>query len=256
MSNEKVKRYWGPEQDMESLAAIVRQRKNQSPGVNFARSQFSEPWKDGKDDARAQILGLLSPLRRKTPISILTMPGITWHFEKNLLKLREPELAEGKVSRTSITSIEREPPIFVAALKDIPGADRGLEHLPDDFMRSTCTMKTPFIKRFHLTTFEEFAEVNTRLYTDAWLDFTGPLTERLLETIPYFWKHIECTLTITTLNARWDRRTSNKVKRAGGAANLLMETLDQPLHFRTDRYIDTVPMIQTIFAKEPAVVPA
>jgi hypothetical protein len=240
--NTSAEPRWGGDSDIETLAAIAR--KTETPGIAFARSQLRLEAKTNKDEARARVCRAFS--RREFPksLSILTMPGTQWRFEKSILKTREPGRDRATVHRTYITALEREPPIYVAALRNIPGANFGLRHLPGDFKAATYSMRTPLISRFHLASFEDFAEANTMSYAGAWLDFTGPITARLMKTIPYFWTFVRELIVITSLDARWCRDVSNKVTRIGGVIPLLNDMLPGSEVVETYRYIDKVPMIQ------------
>lgn len=254
MMKKGAKPHWGSDSNMETLAAIVNQDRrngNMSPGVAFARHAVEHFRTTGKpsqkDGMRGQLVNQFMKDQWPGSLSIVTMPGTHWRFEKAILRHRE---GEGKLpKRTFITALEREPPIFTASLKHIPGADQGLAHLPGDLPRTHYTMRTPIISRFHLASFEDFAEVNTKTFGAAWLDFTGPLTERLFTTIPHFWGYVRKTMVVTMLNARWCREISDRVTKASGVEFLLASRMKDATLQRTRRYMDSVPMIQLTFEK-------
>lgn len=257
MMKKGAKPQWGSDSNMETLAAIVNQDRrngNMTPGVAFARhvvTQHREQKFCKKDGERGIVVNMFMKDQWPESLSIVTMPSVHWRFEKAILRQRE---GEGKLpKKTFITAIEREPAIFTASLKYIPGADQGLTHLPGDIPKTHYTMKTPIISRYHLTSFEDFAEVNTKKFGGAWLDFTGPLTDRLFEMIPHFSNYIKRTLVITMLNARWSRDISDRVTRANGVDKLLASRMPFMKLEKVRRYQDNVPMIQLKLVKaEPS----
>jgi hypothetical protein len=239
---------WRSDSDMATLAAIAR--TTESPGLNYFRAHAKPQEREKKDIARSWVVRLFSPTKWPESLSIFTLPGVLWRLEKSLLRLREPARVQGVIRRTFITSIEREAPLYAAALKFIPGADQGITHLPGDHAKMVCSLRTPLISRFHCGTFEDFAEVNNKRFGAAWLDFTGPLSPRLLETIPLFWNSIRRTMVVTFLDARWCAEVGRKLLRAGGPTQLLHGLLPQATLFNEHRYVDKVPMLQLTFNRE------
>lgn len=241
---------WGSDSDMETLAAIAR--VSDTPGLNFARASQHEGSRKMKDDARSQVLSALSPAVWPGSLSILTMPGVQWRFERLLLKKRETEeaLVNGKPRRTFITAIEREAPIYTAALLDIPGWPRGIKHLPGDLPLAGCSLRTEIISRFHLMKFEEFAAVSKADFGAAWLDFTGPLTIDLLEAVRIFWPHVRRRFTVTFLDARYCKRVGARLNTAGGAAALLQVICPNSTLIKDHKYQDGVPMRQVTLKRQ------
>src|SRR5688500_335478 len=85
----------------------------QSGGVLFARKENLAE----KDKARSRVLGLYTIERWPRNLSILTMPGLYWTFEKDLKYQRE---RLGTTARTSIFAVERDPAIYYGAMNWIP----------------------------------------------------------------------------------------------------------------------------------------
>jgi hypothetical protein len=237
---------WGVDSDMENLAAYVRMKGDDpSPGISFARSTLATAEKrKGKDDARSVILSRLSRDMHPGKLSILTLPGVTWRFEKSLLRIRkenvnpEPEL-------TQITALEKDAPIYAASLAFIPGRDQGYVHVPGEVRCSAGSITTSKIHRYHCASFEDFAHEDETEYDAAWLDFTGPVSRTILPAIKALWPRVRDRLVVTSLKARWHRDVSASVTRAGGVTPLLNKMLPGSKVEKSIEYFDTVPMVQS-----------
>lgn len=193
--------------DMESLAAAVRLRGRDDPGMRFAR--LGVCGNAGKHAARLRARDALlgEDLR-----SFLTMPGLYFAFEWLLLQKRE----RGRVmrfdergrcpERTYITAIEREPEIYRAAVRYMPAA-REAGHLKvlTPVSGARYSMMSSHITRYHQMTFESFAKLGVR--TDgAFLDFCGPLTAKRCAAIGQWWRGSNPqVLVCCAMQARFER---------------------------------------------------
>lgn len=245
---------WGTDSAMDVLAGVVRANPD-TPGVNFARKVAAHhSQRLEKDAARGAVVGRLTRRIYPKSLSILTMPGVEWRFEKALLRNRESAASkrEGNPRRTYITSIEREPAIYAASLRNIPGAELGLRHLPEDFATSVTTLRTPLISRYHCLAFEDFVPVNRRNFAAAWLDFTGPLTDRLIAAINGFAPFVRQLLVITVLDARQSRSVSNRILSSGGTEALLSSLCPDFAVADAHQYSDGVPMLQVRLERKPS----
>lgn len=240
---------WGQDSDMENLAAYVNTSRQSMPGVAFARSVFSNPKsRDEKDHARQDVARLFLPHRWPQPLSILTLPGAKWHFETAVIRSRGRDKPMEEM--TKVTALEREPPVYAASLKFIPGHEAGYTYVPSEMKCSSGSLSTSFIHRFHCASFEDFAEETTETFDAAWLDFTGPITRGLVKALPIFWGKLKSILVVTSLKARWSRDISDRVSRAGGVPQLLEKMLPGSTIFSVKEYNDTVPMVQVTLTKE------
>jgi|ERR1700734_56339 len=231
-----------------------------SPGVAFARKvHCSGASLAGKDAARGRIINLYDSDKWPMPLTILTMPGLKWIFERQLLQRRGKLNAQScrightyPKARTFIVGIENDEMIYRGALKYIPRArEQSIQ------LRSARSVKTNYIHRYMAMDVEEYIEHELCPFFDAaWFDFTGFLTERRLKGIKNFWKN-NCGLlcTITTLSARWSKVTSKKIKQAGGLGQLIQQELDATI-LNEFTYADGgVPMHQiTLIKKNPSMV--
>lgn len=226
---------------MEILAAnVVHDRRNnkESPGVSFARTVFMDPaGRSGKDSARGALIGKFGSAHPR-PLSILTLPGVAWRFEKKILYHRRRAGLE-----TKITALEKDPAIFAASLADMPGNSRGYEYV-DQHESSAAAVSTYKIHRYYCAAFEDFARTNEETFDAAWIDLTGPVGEKVLLGLARLWPYVREALVVTSLKARWNRVTSARVRHLGGVANLLKTTLQGSAVECDHEYCDSSPMSQ------------
>jgi hypothetical protein len=235
--------------NVEELAAYQRSVEPSS-GVLFARTKE----RTQKDEARQHIIELLKPDVWPQHLTILTMPGLDWTFERDLFGWREGKwLRLQNPLRTRIFSVENDRAIYFAAINNnrMPGrlTPNALLSIKAPPYFAEQAVKTPFVKRFFLANVDNLMEealrdLNPRHYDVAWLDYTGPLSIKRLKTIAAFHERIvDYLLVVTALKARWDRDTSAAVERAGGHSLWLRKHLPgEVLHDL--EYQDTVPMAQ------------
>lgn len=194
-----------------------------------------------KSKARLSLLRLFTRTAWPKGLSILTMPGMHWEFERLLLAMRETSTTRrtgNSVRRTFITSIEGDEAIYRVAMKGIPhGAEKAYLALRDNIPAgATCAIRSDLIVRFYRTTFEDYSKVEGPPFHAAWLDFTGPISGKRLECVQRFAHgRVSTYLILTALAAR--------------SAIKLRDVLDSFPDWRVQdvkRYRDTSPMYQVV----------
>jgi len=239
----------------EEVVAHFNQKGKVTPGVGFARKLHCSrrAW-PGKDSARSRILNLYSSYKWPMHLTILTMPGLKWLFETQLLHRRgmnESGRMKGPQPPTALTriiAVENDELIYRGALNYIPRSnDRSIT------LHGARALSTDLIQRFYAMSIEDYIEDKYCEFFDAaWFDFNGFLTERRLEGIKKFWAH-HCGLflTVTTLAARWTPTLSAQLHRAGGLSKFIQESLPDSKVFDDFSYQDgKVPMHQLTLIKE------
>lgn len=232
--------------DVEELAAMQQVRP--SGGVLFARN----PDREQKDAARQQIIDLFTWEARPEPLSILTMPGLDWRFERKLLGKREGDwMRKAGPQNTRVTSIENDRFIYYSAVHKMPGTDTKrplVVHLEAEQFAER-TVKTKFISKFHFANVDDLMAETTESWDAVWLDYTGPLTVERLRLIERFYERsVRDTLVVTALKARYNKETGLAVLRAGGHSQWLRKHLPgEVLHDL--EYFDTSPMAQIAVRK-------
>lgn len=232
--------------DIEELAAT--QKKQPSGGMLFARN----PEREHKDAARQKIIDLFTFEAHEGPLSILTMPGLDWRFERKLLGKREGDWMRLAIpKRTKITAVENDRYIYYSAVHKMPGLDtkRPLATIQKPAPFAERAVSTKFIDRFHFANVDDLMRETDDAWDAVWLDYTGPLTVERLQLISrFFERSVRKTLVITALRARENRTTTHSIERAGGywpwlRANLPGEILHE------HEYFDTSPMAQFAVSK-------
>ena len=235
--------------NMEELAAHQRGAQP-SGGILFARNADREQ----KELARQHILDLFTPTVWPCSLSMLTMPGIDWRFERKLFGIREigwMTKLKGPV-RTYFTSIENDRAIYYGAVAEMPGlATRSAltqTRRPPSFAEQS--IKTKFICDFHLANVDDLMRETLSQWDAVWLDYTGPMTKDRLRLIEQFYhRSVRHILIVTVLKARWNRETGVAIERAGGHSEWLRKYLPgEVLH--DIEYFDTSPMAQFAVRKE------
>lgn len=227
--------------DIEELAAMQETRP--SGGVLFARN----PDREEKDAARQKILDLFTLQAHPEHLSILTMPGLDWRFERKLLGKREGDwMRKRGANSTRITAVENDRYIYYAAAHKMPGlhTKRALTvHLPSEPFAER-TIKTKFIGKFHFANVDDLMAETSESWDAAWLDYTGPLSIQRMKLIARFFQNsVRDVLIVTTLKARYNKETSIAIDRAGGHSEWIRKHLPgEVLH--DIEYFDTSPMAQ------------
>lgn len=231
---------WRSDSDMETIAATVSdklRRGTESPGVAFARKTFWDDIHQRKNSARGAIVQHFVPWAWQKPLTMLTLPGSAWKFERALLRHREPSGL-----KTELTCLERDPAVFVVAVLDMPGNSSGyVQHVPDRI--SAAHLSTGKIGSFLCTSFEDFAEDNIKVFDAAWIDLTGPLTSDVLRAFSQFWPCVRTEIVVTSLRARWTGNVGRRVANLGVAGVLASIATGSVVECDYD-YMDTSPMSQ------------
>ena len=227
--------------NIEELAAMQHVRP--SGGMLFARN----PDREEKDAARRQILDLFTQEKWPKHLSILTMPGLDWRFERKLLGKREGDwMRYAGTQRTTITGAENDRFIYYSAATTMPGLNtkRALTKILPPEKYAERTISTKFISRFHFANIDDLMVETTQAWDAVWLDYTGPLTKERLKLIEsFFHRSVRSTLIVTALKARWNRETSDAITRAGGHSEWLRKHLPGDVLHDLE-YFDTSPMAQ------------
>lgn len=197
---------------MIEVAERVFNRTTSTPGLNYVRRD-DEP---GKRLARRRLLTRWNRKAWPKGLAILTMPSLEWKFEWALLNSRElrstmsgslvpkrTDFIHLRTKRTFITAVEREPTIYLGALRAIPGGKFGIAH-QEPAPYSSRSLKTPFIARFHLAAVERVLLMDEHEQDVVWLDFNGPLTDARTEGLRRFWREglVRSHLAVSVLAAR------------------------------------------------------
>jgi hypothetical protein len=219
-------------------------------GVRYAR----RPRTVDKEYARNTVLSAFS--RRNFPghLRVLTMPGLDWRFERQLLAARESPARrqDGTVrpKRTTIDAIERHPAIWYSALHRMPGAQTSLDVALPCPPFAGQVARTFAISRYYLCSIEAYAEHADWPLGGVWLDFTGPLTVRRLAAIRALWTRTSSTLVVSALRARHSAQVSALLERAGGHGPLLARLLPEATQMSEAHYGNEFsPMTQVVLRR-------
>lgn len=201
------------EMTMHELASWASCLSKITPGMGYARKMnYTE-----KEKARVAVLRLFSKREWPSGLSIVTMPGITWGFERMLLLMRERRKRAlgdyGKQpERTFIEAIERDETIYRASLNWIPGGSTSLAQLAA-MDNKPLTLRTWAITRYHKISFENYVDAWWHQPHDAaWLDFNGPITSQRLDRIVQFWREkIRWRMVLTWMDARYDAEALRQI---------------------------------------------
>jgi hypothetical protein len=106
--------------NMEELAAHYGHSYEPGGGILFARKPDGEE----KIKARQLILDMFSAERWPERLNMLTMPSVSWRFERQLLGSREPGWLRRPRPRTvHFTAVENDRAIYYAGAAQMPGTD-------------------------------------------------------------------------------------------------------------------------------------
>jgi hypothetical protein len=187
----------------------------QSGGVLFVRKENLFE----KEKARNRILELYTIANWPDNLSILTMPGLYWTFEKALKYQRSGRFGN---ARTSIYAVERDPAIYYGAMNWIPRKQNGMIT-----QVSPHCIRTKKIHSYYFTTAESFiSDEHCPTVDAAWFDFTGYIAPETMTALRKFWRN-RCSsiMTITSLNGRFSARTNEQVQKWGGLYGWIVHSL-------------------------------
>jgi hypothetical protein len=208
--------------------AVHQTTATPSGGVLFARKQD----RTNKDAAREQVLDLFGGDRWPKSLSILTMPGVDWKFERKLLGRREGNwYCKPAPHRTYLTAIENDRSIYHAAVLLMPGITHGntsVTQVLEGTKFAERAVRNRWVQRYFFGNVDDLMRMHdaAHQYDAAWLDYTGPMSVDRLRAIKQFFNvGIRHTLVLTVLRARWNRETSEAIDRAGGHTVWLLRAL-------------------------------
>ena len=138
---------------------------------SLMRSELSENLRPGKTKGRQQLLDRFGKGWRRR-LSILTLPGAFWIFEKKLLAARR------HLPPTRIVSLEYDPTVYAAAMFEIPSQRGGISHVATH-PSALSTVTTDMIHRYHQAWFEDFVAADAGIFDVAWIDFNGPPEQQI-----------------------------------------------------------------------------
>ncbi len=231
--------------------AVHQYTAKPSGGVMFARKKEHTE----KDKARSKVAHLFTVSDFAKGLSILTMPGLSWRFEKSLLRLREGNWETRKSPhRTYLTCVENDRCIYHAAITKMPGLHQVnsiVVSLPPTKIAER-TVRNRWIGRFYFCNVDDLMQAQEVPFDAAWLDYTGPLSIKRLEIIRAFYEqNIRKILIITALKARWNIPTADAIERAGNHSQWVQSYIKG--HIIHDfEYQDVSPMVQIAIAKSPS----
>lgn len=262
-SSRYINEHWqdNAEQLYEKVAfrnVIGADRRLQTSGVAFARKHHLTVL-HAKNSARYRILDSLSREHWSGKLRVLTMPGLEWAFEKQLINLRDYAVhGKGWIANTvntrfrvasdqstQVYAVEYDPAIYFGSLKWMPGKRFGYQQL------SAHAVRTRVIKMYYFTDVETFIGDESCVEVDAaWLDFTGYMTPVRLHRINRFWKE-KCNwqLAITMLNARYPSHVKACILKHGSMEKWITSVLGgnvYDIHHYFDEYSA---MLQIILRK-------
>lgn len=230
--------------------AVHQYTANPSGGILFTRKRDH----DQKDLARIAVLRLFGPDMFPKGLSILTMPGLDWKFERKLLGRREGNWFKRKgPHKTYLTCIENDRAIYHAGVLNMPGM-RAAEpsaviSLPPTSY-SERAVRNIWIGRYFFGNVDDLMMAQQLPFDAAWLDYTGPLTIKRLAVIAEFFRvNIRSTLVITSLKARWNRETADAIARKESLAAWIRESIVGNVLHEIEYQDGGSPMLQIAFGK-------
>jgi len=236
----------------EELAIQARINKP-GGGLLFAR----KVWRGFKDEAREHIIELLQDREAYPELHMLTMPGVSWTFEKKLLGRRHGDWYKSSATPGSkFTSIENDRFVYHGAITKFPGIKcrkPPVIQVKPGTPFAERVIGNEFIENFYFGNVDDLMRAATPdQYDAAWLDYTGPMSiERARVIKQFFETSVKRVLALTVLKARWNRETSDSITRAGGHTAWVVKRLPFKLVRDPYEYQDSEsPMVQYIFTKE------
>jgi hypothetical protein len=233
---------------------IGADRRLQTSGVAFARKAHMTTMR-AKDAARWRIIDSLSREEWPNKLRVLTLPGLEWLFERELINSRDyaihgdgwkasPQGAQffRKDTATEIVALEYDPAVYFGSIKWMPAAKKKLTQL------SPHALSTSKIEVYYFTDAETFIGDTACPHVDAaWLDFTGYMTPARLYRINRFWKE-KCghQLAITVLNARYPSHVKAHVLKHGSMEKWISSVLGGNVYDIHHYFDDHSAMLQII----------
>lgn len=201
-------------EELGAQQAANNRRELASGGVAFARKEDCLE----KDAARAEILKLLELEPAAGTQRVLSMPGLSWFFEAQLLKQREAAWRKQKTAQTvELTCVENDRFVYYSAATKMPGnKSTVIRTLPRPHYAERC-MGNGMISRYIFANVDDLIQDRAERFDFAWLDYTGPMSVVRMQKIRAFWLNSGAkTLVVTSLRARWNKETGRTIERNGG----------------------------------------
>ncbi len=200
--------------ELAAQAAQNERRQRLTSGVTFAQKDGAEE----KDKARAEILKLMDLERAPGALRVLSMPGLSWFFEAQLLKLREPGWRQQKaVSMVELTCVENDRFVYHSAATKMPGNRHTVVRKIQRPPYAESAIGNGIVSRYIFANVDDLIQEPAECFDFAWLDYTGPLSVVRMQKIRAFWLAGRAkTLVVTSLRARWNKETGQAIERNGG----------------------------------------
>ncbi len=230
------------------VAANNRRAGQPLGGIAFARKEDTVE----KDAAREKILHLLELGSADGPQRVLSMPGLSWFFEAQLLKQREPGWRKQKTTTTvELTCVENDRFVYYSAATKMPGnKSTVIRTLPRPPYAERC-MGNGMVSRYVFADVDDLLQDRRECFDFAWLDYTGPLSVERMRKISEFWLIGQAkTLVVTSLKARWNKETGRAMERRGGPAGWLRARLPGTELHCVEYQDGASPMIQFAVTRE------
>ena len=205
--------------------------------------------------ARRKVFDLLRREFDSRPLSLLSLPGIDWELESQLLDRRERPHTWPKnyESQTTIYGVESVDVIYRAGCLRMPGAADGISVVePPDFASYALTTR----KVAAYFRGDVFSVLRHLTVDAAWLDLTGPLSSKQLTVIAAAWSSgaLRRCLVVTSLRGRWAKSFADEVAAQGGLTQVLEHRLATAAA-DTCEYADPAPMHQVAFIRDASAAP-
>lgn len=218
-------------------------------GIAFARKEST----DEKAAARAEILRLLTPSFMPGPISVLSMPGLGWAFEQELLARREQCWTKSRrVQRTRLLCVENDRFVYYSAATKMLGNKHGLvlRNMERPSYAERC-MGNGIVDRFAFANVDDVI-AGDECFDVAWLDYTGPLTVERLRLIEVFYRRrVRSMLVVTVLKARWNKEVERAARPHGGYCEWAVSPFHDAIGLHAIEYQDGAsPMFQFACQKQ------
>lgn len=207
-------------------------RIKKSSGINFARKKTFEE----KEIARAKIMNFFSPENYNGKIRLMTMPGNSWEFEKQLIE-------KWKGQDIYIEAIEREESIFRKLLYEMPRGRSGIRsHICPD---QATAIYSSYLVRLVRANIEDILCINRIRVCSIWLDFSGPITTNSANSINACWLrgHVK-HLAITASRCRYTSEVCKMVIQHGSYFKWVLSLLPGCTVIDYFEYNDGTPMMQ------------
>lgn len=235
---------------LDELAAEVAAKRQRAivGGVAFARKEEQ----DEKSLARRKVIDLLTIRRFPRKISILSMPGLKWVFEAQLLARREPLWRERNwLAKTRFTCVENDRFVYYSATMQLPGRSQSYVKYLDRPPYAECMIGQRIIKRYIFANVDDLIQDTNECFDVAWLDYTGPLTVERMTIIERFWSdRVRGILVVTSLKARWNSQTSRTIAKHGSCLEWIRSRLPGHVYHTLEYQDGHSPMVQFAVGKK------